>query len=240
MFYQQPRALLTTVHADCGIEPVTDYSFAASANSVPIGAEEFYEAQAHYPIVFTTAEPATAVVVLGLEQDRNLFVLDDHSWRPGSYIPAYVRRYPFVFVTNDNDFVLGVDEAAASFSRTGGQPLFENGEPSAMTKRAIDFCSAFQVQDRIVREFTAALQAHDLLIPHRADFQDAGGQGRRSLTGFTMIDEPRFTGLADEVFLDWRKRNWLGLVYAHLLSMRRWRSLAPLLDPTRMEVGGAA
>jgi hypothetical protein len=152
LFYKSPRLLLANAHTGCGIEPAMDFDFAAETNSVPIGAEEFYEAQAHYPIVFTATEPVVAIAVLGLEQNRNLFVDSDKKWLPRAYVPAYVRRYPFVFITSGGDnFVLGIDEEATSFSRTGGEPLFEGGEPSAITKRALDFCSAFELQSRIAR-----------------------------------------------------------------------------------------
>jgi hypothetical protein len=231
LFYRSPRVLQAAAHAGCGVKPMPDFGFAAEANSVPIGAEEFFEAQAHFPIVFSATEPATAIAVLGLEQNRNLFVDANKHWRRGGYVPAYIRRYPFVFITvGDNNYVLGIDEDSPAFSRTEGEALFDNDEPSAMTKRALEFCSAFQAQDTVARDFCAALKAHDLLTPHRADFRGADAKGL-SLSGFTTIDEQRFAALPDEVILDWRKRNWLGLVYAHLLSQRRWNDLAALLTP---------
>jgi len=92
LFYRSPRVLQVAAHSGCGVKPMPDFAFASDANSVPIGAEEFYEAQAHFPIVFSSVEPVTAIAVLGLEQNRNLFVDADNKWRPGVYIPAYVRR----------------------------------------------------------------------------------------------------------------------------------------------------
>ena len=229
LFYRSPRVLQVAAHSGCGVKPMPDFAFASDANSVPIGAEEFYEAQAHFPIVFSSVEPVTAIAVLGLEQNRNLFVDADNKWRPGVYIPAYVRRYPFVFIgAGQSNFILGIDEGAEAFSRSEGEPLFEASEPSALTKRALEFCSAFQAQDQIAREFSAALKEHDLLVPHRADIRGAD-EIARSLSGFTVVDEQRMSALPDSVILDWRRRNWLGLVYAHLLSQRRWSNLAALL-----------
>lgn len=230
LFYRSPRVLQADAHAGCGVKPLTNFAFAAETNSVPIGAEEFYEAQAHFPIVFSTAEPVTAVAVLGMEHNRNLFVDADSNWRAGAYIPAYIRRYPFVFISaGESNYILGIDEGAEAFSRRDGQPLFDGAEPSATTKHALEFCSAFQAQDQISREFAAALRSHDLLVPQRADVRGAG-EAARSLSGFTVIDEQRLAELPDSVFLDWRRRNWLGLAYAHLLSQRRWNNLAALLD----------
>ncbi len=231
LFYRNPRVLQAAAHAGCGVKPIFDFGFATQTNSVPIGAEEFYEAQAYFPIVFTAVEPVTAIVVLGLEQNRNLFVDSENRWRPGFYIPAYVRRYPFVFIAaGESNFILGVDEGAESFSREEGEPLFQGSEPAAITKRALEFCSAFQAQDKIAREFSAALKEHDLLVPRRADIH-ATGDVTQTLSGFTVVDEERLAALPDSVILDWRRKNWLGLVYAHLLSQRRWNALATLLHP---------
>jgi SapC len=47
-----------------------------------------------------------------------------------------------------------------------------------------------------------------------------------TLHGFQVIDGAKFNALPDDVFLEWRRRGWLPLVYCHFLSMDRWRDLA--------------
>jgi hypothetical protein len=205
--------------------PTNDFAFAATTNSVRIGAEEFFEAQAFYPIMLAATEPIVPVAVLGLEAARNLFVDAQGRWRPGSMCAAIrscsLRPERTVCCS-------GSTRGRASFSRSGGQPLFEGSEPSAMTKRALEFCATFQVQNRTAGEFAVALQANDLLVPQQANLSGGPAQPARSLAGFTLIDEARLAALPDDVVLDWRWRNWLGLVYAHLLSQRRWTDLANL------------
>ena len=49
-----------------------------------------------------------------------------------------------------------------------------------------------------------------------------------TLHGFQIVDEAKFNALPNEVFLEWRRRGWLALVYCHLLSMAHWRGLAEL------------
>ena len=90
----------------------------------------------------------------------------------------------------------------------------------------MQFCAAFQQQLDLARTIGEAVAAAGLLATRRVDIRLANGQ-TLSLDGFRIIDETKFLALPDETFLAWRKNNWLGLIYAHMLSMRRWEVFAP-------------
>src|SRR5690606_22183616 len=67
-------------------------------NAVPLSFAEFAVACRDYPIAFVSGDGGqsyVAMAVLGLENRRNLFATADGAWEPGTYVPAYVRRYPF-------------------------------------------------------------------------------------------------------------------------------------------------
>jgi hypothetical protein len=228
-FYRDPALLDATAHARLRLAPVGNFRFAAATNSIALGADEFYPAQAHYPIVFTTSAPITPLAIVGVGDPRNLFVGADGAWRDGSYVPAYVRRYPFVMVQapGRDDLILAIDQAAEWLSTETGEPLFADGKPASAVQRVLEFCAAFEHQVAVVREFTAALAAHKLLVENRAQLTFGSGVAT-SLGGFQVIDEARFNTLPDAVVLEWRRRGWLGLVYAHLMSMHRWPALARL------------
>jgi hypothetical protein len=227
-----PAASLLDSVKDAGLKLKQErrFGFAAETNSIPLAADEFYVAQAHYPIVFTANDPAQPVAVVGVANRRNLFVGADGLWRPGCYIPAYVRRYPFIFakVEDREEFILAIDEAADAFSKGEGEPLFADGKPTEIANHALQFCLALQQQQEVAMQFAAALNEHKLLVENKAELR--AGQSSSSLTGFRIIDEVRFNSLPDEVILEWRKRGWLGLAYAQLMSMRRWDALAALTN----------
>jgi len=46
----------------------------------------------------------------------------------------------------------------------------------------------------------------------------------------TIVDPKKFDALPDSVILQWRKKGWLGLVYAQLLSSHKWQNLVDLLQ----------
>ncbi|HUZ73377.1 MAG TPA: SapC family protein [Stellaceae bacterium] len=225
LFYKQPQVVTADRHGKAGLKEATSYAFARETNSVPLGADEILVAQAHFPIVFTETNPPIPVAVLGLGDARNVFVGVDGTWRSGTYIPAYIRRYPFILANGGKpgEMMLAIDEAAENFVADGGRRLFEGTVPTPLARQAAQFCQAFQTQFDLARAFGEALLAAGVLLPRRADVRRPDGK-TFSLQRFRVIDEARFDALPDEPFLRWRRAGWLGLAYSHLLSMRRWQS----------------
>src|SRR5690606_17259787 len=132
------------------------------------------------------------VAVLGLRGQENLFVDGDGQWRANTYIPAYIRRYPFIFLENANQFTLCVDTAASNVAENGDNPLFdEQGQPSELTRHALKFCQEYQGQHAHTLEFSRALAEADLLVENKADITLHNGQ-HLTLAGFKVIDEARF------------------------------------------------
>lgn len=226
LFYRDPHPLSSERHGGKSIAVKTDYSFASETNSVPLTAMECSLAMRVYPIVFTTGDPVVPVAVLGLRGAKNEFVGINGSWRTDAYIPAYVRRYPFILMESPDklQFTLCVDEASSLVVDGDEQPFFNDGEPSELVKNALQFCSAYQGQHTFTLEFTAAIEKYGLLIENRASISLKSGK-QLSLSGFRMVDEEKFKALPDDVFLDWRQRGWIPLVYCHLLSMGNWQAL---------------
>src|SRR6476469_6142567 len=84
-------------HAKCSVESGKGFAFTRNINSVPLMAVEFPQAAPEYAIVFAkNNDDVVPVVILGARQNQNLFLTGDDSWE-GSYVPAFIRRYPFVF-----------------------------------------------------------------------------------------------------------------------------------------------
>jgi hypothetical protein len=226
LFYRQPELLSPERHAGKSLSRTINFSFARGTNSVPLNGVEFASAQRHYPIVFTPGEPALPVTVLGLRDEENRFVDPDGRWQPGYYIPAYIRRYPFVFMTTSGEesFTLCIDVASEFVTDGVDNPLFAKGQPTETTKNALGFCAAFQAEFVKTREFCSALAEHKLLDVRSADINLA--DGRKFMFGaFRVISEERFKALADDVILAWHKRGWLAWIHAHFMSFASWGSL---------------
>jgi hypothetical protein len=226
LFYKRPRPLQAARDADSSLATGQGYGFAAGANATPLAAGEMTQACRHYPILFVDGPTPHSVALLGLRSGENLFVDEDGAWESGVYIPLYVRRYPFIFLENadKSEFSLCIDEAAPGFGQGGAGRLFDKGEPTALTRNALEFCRDFQGHLNFTAEFMKAVAAADLLIDNRADVTLNDGR-RLSLAGFQIIDEARFNALPDDDFLRWRAKGWLHLVYCHFISTGNWGGL---------------
>ena len=231
LFFKNPVPVDAERHAKAGIVLSNDTSFARGTNSLLLNAVEFVEAAKYFPIVFTQDGDIMPAVLTGLES-RNYFVGDDGQWRRDTYVPAYVRRYPFVFmdVPEQNQFVLCVDEAAPQFRAKADAkaiPFYKDGQPTELAVNALDFCTSFQKHYQITREFCKDLQAMGLLKSMRSDAKLQNGREIR-LAGFQVIDEDKLNELSDAQILDLHKKGWLPLVYFALLSSSNWRNLINL------------
>ncbi|AKM06376.1 SapC family protein [Pelagerythrobacter marensis] len=224
LFYSDPAPLSSQRHASWRLK-AGDMGFAAETACVPIVVGEIAAASRDYPIVFGGGD-ATPLAVVGLEQ-ANLFV-NDGEWDKHSYLPAYVRRYPFGFVktAEPESYALAIDAGSERLTSKGkdGLALFEDGKPSEVTRQALAFCDSFRREAQATQEFAEALQSHDLLIDRRADATLPNGR-QLGLGGFQVVDADKFAKLDTQVVAQWHASGWLALVHFHLASLDRFRSL---------------
>ncbi len=234
LLYQRPVPLNRETHRDLRVQSTEgDFSFARTTNSIPVAGEEFPEACRHYPIVFAGDDPAISVpaVVLGLRDEQNLFVDSDGTW-PTGYIPAFVRRYPFVLAEQEGseDFTVCVDEAFPGFSTDEGEPLFaSDGSHGAFLERAIEFLSHFQGQMQRTRDFVTRLNELELLQGRSIEARPHEGE-TLALRGFYVIDEEKLQALTDAALRQLMAKQELAWVYAHLISLRSVGALSKRLE----------
>ena len=130
------------------------------------------------------AAPAmTPAALLGLRHGENLYV--DRSRWDARYIPAYLRRYPFLTATLPGSDAVNVlvDEAWSGFGEVAGEPLFEADDaPAPALRRAIDFSSATSTRATRTCAFCDRLARLGVLKGMKADADLAerrGDLGRR-------------------------------------------------------------
>ena len=227
LFYTQVEVLDAAVHAGMSLKENIGYGFARNTNFIQLIATELFAAASHYPIVFTTDPVPSILAVVGLRESDNLFVSHDGKSWDATYIPAYVRRYPFVFLdmARNDELGLCIDAAAGALTQGDVRPLFEAGELGAATRHALNFCIEFQRSHIATEACMLALMAQDLLIPYQVTSTLESGE-QLAATGFKVVDEARLARLPDDVVLEWHKQGWLGLVHAHLASAGCWAQLA--------------
>jgi hypothetical protein len=228
LYYESVVPLSVQRHQDWSLDKRKDYAFAGHSNSVPLTAVEFPAAAAEYAIVFTgTGEAIYPAVILGLKPDENLY-LDTHGKWDASYIPAFVRRYPFAFSRSKDEgrLILCIDEHYAGWNREGrGEHLFEsNAERTGYLNETIKLLENYQAQSTRTQAFCQKLKALGLLEPMTARFKLPSGD-KAALSGFMAIDRDKLKGLSGETLAELSRVGELELLYIHLQSMRNLGSM---------------
>lgn len=228
LFYQDPQPLDPSVYGSAGLKAQTTCAFAATTHAIPIAVSEFAMVQKHFPIAFVPGDDAPAAVALvGLRENENLFVNSDGTWDDDTYIPAYVRRYPFVFGqdTEQQRNFLCVDVKAEAFAgTTPAQPFFDGNEPTEMTKQALEFCRQFNDDLNLTYAFGQELDQRKLLKEVEMRYRDPVGRDV-AVGRLTSIDTEAFDKLGTDEFLDFRTRGLLPLIYFQITSLTNWSRL---------------
>ncbi len=230
LLYKNPVAVSAQHHADVKVKRNRTFRYCANIHAVPVLAEEMPQLQNHYPLVFGPGPSAGVMALLGLRAGENLFIREDGTWAFNSQIPAYIGRYPFILVEmpEDKRLVLIMEEDEEILVRGEGSegdlPLFKDGKGTKEGEDILNYCVAFNQSARQTQLFCEEVEKLGLLVDQRAEVVTPEGK-QLSLSGFRVIDEQKFNELPDETFLEWRKRNWIGLVYAHFVSLGRWQNL---------------
>jgi hypothetical protein len=223
LFYENARPVTVSEHGDLSVRSGGSYAFASKVNSVPLTAVEFAAAAAHYPIVFAGNEDKVMpAVILGAKDQV------DGTWKAGTYIPAFVRRYPFVFSTDrDNkNFILNIDESYEGCNREGrGERLFDaDGKQTVYLQNILRFLQEYQGQFRRTEAYCKRLMDLALLKPMQAQFNLPSGE-RRSLSGFMTVDREKLGEIGDEPLRRMFETDELECTFLHLFSQRHFQTM---------------
>ena len=232
VYYEKPVLLDRAKHRRRRIRPGASFVFARKANSLYLAGAEFAEACKEYAIVFTRGGNGRVipVVVLGLRRRENLYVDEAGSWQ-GRYLPAFVRRYPFVLaeLPGQGSLAVCIDESYPGVNDTQGEALFDAaGQDTPFLRNALDFLTACQQESLRTDGFCQRLDQAGLLteMNARADLVD----GRTfSVNGLLVVDEKKLKALPDATALAMFRSGELNLVAMHLLSLSNMQQLVDRL-----------
>lgn len=228
LFYETVVPVSSKRHGQWSVDRSDGYAFSRKVNSVPLMGIEFHVAAAEYPIVFSgNDETVMPVVLLGIHSQENLYIDPQGGWQ-ARYIPAFIRRYPFVLSTGEDNqqFTLCIDEAHAGCNEEGrGDRLFaDDGQRTPYVDNLLNFLKDYQHQIQQTQVFCRQLKALGLLEPMQAQLSFPEG-GRLSLRGFQVVSRDKLKALAPEVLAELARSNAMELIYLHLESMRNFENL---------------
>jgi hypothetical protein len=230
LFYNQLEPLSSQQHADFRIRIRDKAPFLAKQHAVPVTVEEFPLVQRFLPIVFSVGEDPVPLALMGLNEGVNTFFDDEGTLlEQNFYVPAYIRRYPYLLARLRPD----ADELSLCFDPSSdtigafeeGDKLFENGEPTETTKNILQFNEQFEQAGARTAMFMKDLKELDILIDGEVTIQQEGNEQPFIYRGFMMIDENKLNELRGDQLRKIVQNGMLPLIYAHLFSLALMRDI---------------
>ena len=149
LLYNELEPLNRNRHGKFRINRMEGLDRVAKTHAIPVTVDEFAMAQRHFPIVFSAGDNPVPIALMGLHEGTNTFFDKDGKLiDEGIYVPAYLRRYPFVLARlreDSDELSLCFDPTADAIGESeDGEPLFDGDEPSEATKAILQFCEQFE------------------------------------------------------------------------------------------------
>ena len=229
LFYKDLVPLSSVDHADFRARPLDSAEFLVGQHAIPLTSDEFVSACRFFPIVFSAGDNPVPLALMGLNEGINTFVDDDGKLVNPVYVPAYIRRYPFLLAKlqpNSEELSLCFDPTSGALGKFDeGDVLFVDGQPSDQVKAVLEFCKNFEEAGQRTGMFMDELKKADLLMDGEVSIQQEGNDKPYVYRGFQMVDENKLRELRGDVLRKLMQNGILGLIFAHLFSLQLMREV---------------
>jgi hypothetical protein len=230
LFYNAVEPLNVTQHGKMHVRKLLKMEQMATTHAIPITVDEFTLVQRHYPIVFSIGDTPIPIALMGLNEGVNVFLDEDgRALDNNIYIPAYMRRYPFMLarVRPDNDELsLCFDPTSGAVGEfEEGEALFDGDQPSQATVAILEFCEQFEAAGQRTAAFMEDLLKSNLLMDGEVAIQPEGFEQPFVYRGFRMVDEEKLRELRGDELRKMSQNGMLPLIYAHLFSLSEMRGV---------------
>jgi hypothetical protein len=230
LLYNALDALNSGQHGKMKLKKSYTLPQVGETHAVPVTVEEFTIVQRHYPIIFSAGETPIPLALLALNEGVNTYF--DADGRPidkNVYIPAYLRRYPFLLAKlrpDTDELSLCFDPTAGAVAEDAdGMDLFEGDQPSEVTKNILQFCEQFEQAGQRTQAFMDELQKSGLLMEGEVSIQPDGAEQPFLYRGFRMVDEEKLRELRGDELRKMNQSGMLPAIYAHLFSLAQIREV---------------
>ena len=231
VLYKELIPLNSNEHGDWKGRTTDKAPWIANQHAIPLTVEEFPIAQRDFPIVFSSGERSVPLALMGLNEGVNVFFEEDGTPKGTPYVPAYIRRYPFLLAKLDQSS----DNLSLCFDPSSGlvgdfdegQPLFtDDKQPSEHTQGLLNFCEKFEEAGNRTQLFMKELEDNDLLMDGEISIQRRDNPDNPFVyRGFRMVNQDKLRELHGDKLRKWNENGLLPLIFAHLFSLELMRTI---------------
>lgn len=245
LFYNGLVPLNSGEHGAFRIRPVDAAPFLTKQHAVPLTIDEFVTAQRFVPIIFSAGDEPVPLALMGLNEGINVFLDDEGKLRGPAYVPAYVRRYPWMLAKlepNSDELSLCFDPTADAIGAfEEGEALLVDGQPTELTTNILKFCEEFEQSAHRTGLFMQELKQLDLLMEGEVAINVPGNEQPFVYRGFQMVSEEKLRDLRGDQLRKINQSGMLPLIHAHLFSLQLMKEIfQQQVDQGKMEIPAPA
>jgi hypothetical protein len=195
LFYNDLMPLNSRDHAQWRSKSLDSAKWLIGQHAIPLTVDEFVQAQRDYPIVFSSGDNPLPLALMGLNEGVNTFVDDEGKVNEPVYLPAYIRRYPFMLAKLQQNS----DELSLCFDpTTDAVGEFKDGEAQ---------------KHELLMDGEIAISTND------------NPDTPYIYRGFQMVNQEKLREVRGDVLRGWNQSGLMALIYAHLFSLDLMRSI---------------
>lgn len=224
LFYKDLMPLNSRDHGTWRARTVDKATWVGDQHAIPLTTDEFAQAQRDFPIVFSAGDKPVPLALMGLNEGVNVFFDAEGTQIDDAYVPAYIRRYPFLLAKlrpEAEEMSLCFDPSSDLLGEfKDGELLFDADQPSEHTKNLLQFCEKFEEAGARTQAFINELIQNELLMDGEVAIQQVDKPDQPYIyRGFKMVNQEKLRELSAETIKMWNEIGLLPLIYAHLFSL---------------------
>lgn len=229
LLYKDLVPLSSVDHADWKARTLDSAPWLLDQHAIPVTVDEFAAVQRNFPIIFSAGDAPVPLALMGMNEGVNVFMNEDGKFAENVYVPAYIRRYPFMLAKlreDSEDLSVCFDptaEAIGPFEE--GDALFADGQPAEATQQILSFCEQFEQAGQRTQAFMKDLVESELLMDGELSVQPTPDQPPFVYRGFQMVNEEKLRELRGDQLRKMNQSGMLPLIYAHLMSLGQMRDV---------------
>ncbi len=231
LFYNDLMPLNSRDHATWKSKSLESAEWLKGQHAIPVTVDEFVQCQRDFPVVFSSGDNPLPLALMGLNEGVNVFVDEHGKVNEPVYLPAYIRRYPFMLAKltqESEELSLCFDPTSGAIGEfKDGNDLFDkDGQATETTQGILQFCEHFESAGQRTKAFVEELKKHDLLMDGEIAITQNDAQDKPFVyRGFQMVNQEKLQEVRGDVLREWNKNGILTLIQAHMMSLDLMRSI---------------
>lgn len=197
---------------------------------IPLGVGEVFEYASSAPIIIGGGEDENEFILFsGLSNEKNIFTQFNHMVEP-----RFLENYPFMMLhaknENDEDIsVIGIDADETYVGEDKEFTIFDdNAEVSELANETIENVKRLAKERAISKKIIKELKDNDLLAKQTFNI-NVNGETKSILSDYYIVDRRKLNNIDNNLLALWTKKGWMGIIDAHIYSLRNFEKVVNLL-----------